>query len=321
MPRAANNHTADDQQPTLTLSAPRPLGRLLPVLLLMMEPTPLAIQAAEVTPVEISTRAAQRSSAATGPAMRLDYEPGMSNGNPIASFMYFVPLISPDPVSCLTSPGSTQTAQVISAKRRLTAHSFFTKCEFEFSGQGSEQSLFDLTDKIRRQQRKLKEGGCLHRQLSSITVEGKGSGTVEVEGTVSNGVQTVTEVRLRFNARGATSPVSIDLCDISYLDGEFKHHKEIVAEVNSLTFRRKPGKPKMEVTVASVRKKGAGKNLWQSIKGGITGAAVNLFIDPLTVEATGHQAMLDFGQALVSGSPTFTFPHAKNLKNAAVGQH
>jgi hypothetical protein len=77
----------------------------------------------------------------------------------------------------------------------------------------------------------------------------------------------------------------------------------------------------MEVTVASVKKKGAGNSLWNSIKGGITGTVVNLFIDPLTVEATGHQAMLDFGQALVSGAPTFTFPRAKNLKNVVAGQH
>ena len=259
-------------------------------------------------------------SASIGPTIRLDYTTGKSNGNPVASFMYFVPLISLEPVSSLTSPGSTQATQVTSAKRRFTGHSFFTKCEFEFSGQGWQQSLIDLTNKIQRQERKLKEGGSLHRQLNSITVEGTGSGIVEVEGTVSNGVQTVTEVRLRFNARGTTSPVSIGLCDISYVDGEFKQLKEIVARVNTLTFCRRPGPPKMEVTVASVRKKGAGNNLWQSIKGGITGTAVNLFLDPLTVEATGHQAMLDFGQALVSGAPTFTFPPARNLQPASAGQ-
>ena len=106
---------------------------------------------------------------------------------------------------------------------------------------------------------------------------------MEVEGNVSNGIPTVTEVRLRFNARGKTSPVSIGLCDIRYVDGEFKRLKEMVAQVNTLTFCRKPGPPKMEVTVASVRKKGAGNGLWQSIKGGITGTAVNLFLDPLTV--------------------------------------
>lgn len=158
--------------------------------------------------------------ASTGPTIRLDYTLGKSTGNPIASFMYFVPLISPEPVSSRTSPGSTQSAQVTSAKRWFTAHSFSTKCEFEFSGQGSQQSLFDLTKNTQRHERKLKKGGTLHRQLSSITVEGTGNGTVEVEGTVSNGVQTVTEVRLRFNARGTTSPVSIGLCDIQYVDSE-----------------------------------------------------------------------------------------------------
>jgi len=305
----------DNPQRASTARAPRRLARLLPVLLLTMTLAPLASHAAAATAVELAAGAAQPLDAATGPIIRLDYKPGKSAGNPVASFMYFIPLISPELVSFLTSPGSTQSVQVTCAKRRFTAHSFLTTCELEFTGRGSQQSFFDLTDQIRRQERKLKEGGSLRRQLSCITVEGTGSGTVEVEGTVSNGVQTVTEVRLRFNARGTTSPVSIDLCDIRYLDGEFKHLKETVVQVNTLTFRRKPGPPQMEVTVASVKKKGAGQNLWQSIKGSLTGAAVNLFIDPLTVETTGHQAMLDFGQALVSGAPTFTFPHAKNLKN------
>jgi hypothetical protein len=277
------------------------------VLVLSMAPRLLGAQQPEV-------------STATGPTIRLDYTPGESPGNPVESFMYFVPLISLEPVASLTSPGSTQSAHVTSATRRFTAHSFFTKCEFEFRGQGSQESLFDLTNSIRGHEWKLKEGGALHRQLSSITVEGTGNGTVEVEGTVNNGVQTVMEVRLRFNAGGTTSPVLIGMCDIRYEDGEFKSCKEMVARVNTLTFRRKPGPPRMEVTVASVKKKGAGNNLWQSIKGGITGTAVNLFLEPLTVEAAGHQAMLDFGQAIVSGAPTFTFPLARNLKQPSARQ-
>ena len=40
---------------------------------------------------------------------------------------------------------------------------------------------------------------------------------------------------------------------------------------------------------------------------------MNLLIDPLTVEAVGHQAMLDFGGALTSGAATFTFPQATNV--------
>lgn len=297
-----------------------PLARLGPVLLVAMSLMPWPGPAAETNSTTRALGTNQQVAAAAGPTLRLDYEPGKSGGNPVEVFMYFVPLISPEPVFSVSSPGSSQSARVTSAKRRITENSLLTTCEFEFSGEGRQQNHFDLTNQIRRQERKLKEGRVMRRQLSCITVEGPGSGTVEVEGTVSNGVQTVTEVRLRFNARGKSSPVSIDLCDIRYLDGEFKRVDEMVARVNTLTFRRKPGPPKMEVTVASVKKKGAGKNLWQSIKGGIKGVAVNAFIDPLRVEAAGHRAMLDFGQALVSGASTFTFPRARNLKTPAAGR-
>jgi len=259
---------------------------------------------------------------ATGPTIRLDFGHDASPGNPVASFMYFVPLISPEPVSCTTSPGSTQVARVLSAKRNGTFNSFVVVCEFEFAGDGTELSLFDLEPNIRRHEQQLKAGNSIGRQLTSITVEGPGSGTVEVEGTISNSVDTVTEVRMRFNAHGKTSPVSIGLCDLRYVGGECRRFHEIVARVNTLTFRRKPGPPKMEVTVASVKKKAAGNGLWQNLKGSVKGLAVNLLIDPLTVETVGHQAMLDFGLAVASGAPTFTFPQAKNLKlNGAADQH
>jgi hypothetical protein len=249
--------------------------------------------------------------ATTGPTIRLDYGSGKSPGNPVASFMYFVPLISPEPVSSITSPGSTQVARMLSAKRKSTPSSFVVTCEFEFAGNGSQQSILDLAPTIRREEEKLKAGSTLGRQLSTITVGGPGRGVVEVEGTISNNVETVSEVRLRFNAHGKTSPIAIELCDIRYQQGEFQHVNEIIARVNALTFDRKSGWPKMEVTVASVKKKGAGNGLWQSIKGSVVGMAVNLFIPPLTVEAVGHRAMLDFGLALASGASTFTFPRAK----------
>jgi len=252
--------------------------------------------------------------ATLGPTIRLDFGRDQSPGNPVASFMYFVPLISPEPVSSTTSPGSTQAARVLSAKRKGTDHSFVVTCEFEFTGSGSQQSLLDLAPTIRRHERELRAGGSTGRQLSSITVNGAGSGTVQVEGTISNSVETVSEVRLRFNAHGKTSPVSIALCEIGYREGEFRRLNEVIARVNTLTFRRKPGPPKMEVTVASVKNKGAGDGLWQNLTGSIKGLAVNLLIDPLTVEAVGHGAMLDFGRAVASGAATFTFPHATNLK-------
>jgi hypothetical protein len=233
----------------------------------------------------------------------------------MASFMYFVPLISPEPVSSTTSPGSTQTARVLSTRRKSTLHSFVVTCEFEFTGNGSQQSILDLAPTIRRHGRELSAGGSTGRQLSSITVNGSGSGTVEVEGTLSNNVEIVREVRLRFNAHGKTSPVSIGLCEIRYQEGEFRRLNEIVARVNTLTFRRRPGPPKMEVTVASVKNKGAGNGLWQNLTASVKGLAANLLIDPLTVEAIGHRAMLDFGGALTSGAATFTFPRATNLKS------
>ena len=304
----ASNSTIGLQRRSVTV-LPRKLTRLSAALFLVAKVSLVSISAAE------ALVAAQSSSAGTGPTIRLDSAPGESGGTPVESFMYFVPLISPAPVSSLTSPGSTQSVKVLSAKRHATDRSFLTVCEFEFRGQGTHQSLFDLTGEIQRHQQKLKAGGFMRRCLNSITVDGGGRGRVEVAGTVTNGVQTVTEVRLRFNARSKTSPVWIELCDIGYEAGQFKHLKEMVAQVNTLTFRRQPGSPKMEVTVDSVKKKGAANNLWQSIKGGITGAAVNLLIDPLTITKIGHQAMLDFGQALVSGAPQFTFPQAKNLKN------
>ena len=252
--------------------------------------------------------------AALGPTIRLNFGRDQSPGNPVASFMYFVPLISPEPVSSTTSPGSTQAARVLSTRRKSTAHSFVVTCEFEFTGNGSQQSILDLAPTIRRDERKLRAGGSTGRQLSSITVNGSGSGTVEVEGTISNHVDTVREVRLRFNAHRKTSPVSIGLCEIRYQRGEFRRVNEIVARVNTLTFRRRPGPPKMEVTVASVKKKTAGDGLWQNFTASVKGMAANLLIDPLAVEAIGHRAMLDFGGALASGAATFTFPRATNLK-------
>ena len=219
----------------------------------------------------------------------------------------YAPATSP----AVTSPGSTQVARVLSAKRKSTANSFVVTCDFEFAGDGTQQSVLDLEPNIRRHRRKLEAGGSTGRQLSTITVGGPGSGVVEVEGTISNKVETVSEVRLRFNARGKTSPIAIEICDVRYQEGEFRHVDEIIARVNSLTFNRKTDRPKMEVSVASVKKKNAGNSLWQNFKGSVVGMAVNLFIPPLTVEAVGHQAMLDFGQALASDARTFTFPSAR----------
>ena len=254
-----------------------------------------------------------------GPTLLLDYGRGKSPGNTVSEFMYFVPLISLEPVSVVKSPGNTQRARMVSATRSFTARSFLVTCEFEFAGEGNQQNVFDHTDKVHRHERELKEGGSLDHQLGSINVEGAGSISIEVEGTMAGHVPTVTEVRLRFNGRGRPSLVTIGLHDIRYLDGAIRLRNESVARVNTLIFRRKPGPPKMDITVASVKRKDAGDNFWQNLVGGLKGTTANLFLKPIAVEPVGNEAMLNFGLALASEAPAFTFPRARNLKAGGIG--
>jgi hypothetical protein len=249
-----------------------------------------------------------------GPTLQLPNGQVSESSNSMASFMYFIPLISPEPLSIVTGPGSTQWARVTEVTRHVSGGSFTVECEVAFLGVGWQKSVIDLSHESNRHQQELKEGGTLVRQLKSIAVEGAGAVTMEVKGTVNGADWIVTEVRLRFNAHGQASPVSIELCDIKYFDGDFQQVNALVAKVNSLTFRRQTGIPKMEVTVASIKDKRAGDNLWQNLKGAVEGEAANLFLPPLPVEQLGNRAMLDFGLAVFSGAPTFTFPRAKNLK-------
>ena len=253
--------------------------------------------------------------AATGPTLQFDYGNGRSLDNPLSKFMYFVPLISPEQVSVLTDAGNTQCARVVSFNCRTNGASFHVACEFDFAGDGLQQNVFDQAAIIHRREKELKSGKPLAHQLAAINVQGSGSGSIEIEGALTNGQRLVTEVRLRFNSRGHASPVSISLQDIGYHDGTIQFENEIMARVNALTFRRQAGPPKMEVTLASVKRKDAANSLWQNFVGGIKGAAANLLLPPLTVTADGHRAILDFGLALATQKQTFTFPFATRLKD------
>jgi hypothetical protein len=70
----------------------------------------------------------------------------------------------------------------------------------------------------------------------------------------------------------------------------------------------------MDITVAAVKRKGAGNNMWQNVMGGLKASAANMVLKPIAVEPAGNKAMLNFGFALVSEAPSFTFPNASNLK-------
>jgi len=257
-----------------------------------------------------------KASAASGPTLWLGHDQNGVSTNPVASFMYFVPLISPEPVTISASADAKQSVRLGAATWHVTENSFAASCTIEFTGPGLQETLFDLSREIHRHDRELRDGGTLSHQLKSIVVHGSGVGRIEIEGTISNGVRTVDTVRLLFNGDGEGSPVTIDMCDIRFVDGDFRPTSEIVARVSTLTFRRATGVPKMEVTVASVKDKDASDSMWQNFKGRIKGFAANLLIDPFPIETDGHQAMLDFGRALITGSSSFTFPQAQNLQLA-----
>jgi hypothetical protein len=124
----------------------------------------------------------------------------------------------------------------------------------------------------------------------------------------------ISEVRLRFSGPGRLSPVTIDLHDLRYVGGSLRKMNEIVARVNTLTFRRQPGPPKMDLTVASIHKKNAGDTSWENLLGKVKATAANFVLEPVDVDANGHEAMLNFGLALAMQTPEFTFPLARNLR-------
>ena len=255
-----------------------------------------------------------QSTVADQPTLHFDYGQGTPHDNSVGQFMYFVPLISPEPVSVYTNVGNTQCARVISLERRTNGAAFYATCKFEFTGTGSQQNIFDYSEKVQRRKKEIENGEPLKHQLKAINVSGTGSGSVEIEGTLSNGLPNINTVQLRFNRNGHSSPVTIDLHDLVYHDETIRSENEMQARVNSLTFRRTTEFPKMEVTLASIKPKDAGDGLWQNFVGGLKGATANFFLPPLKVEPEGQQAMIDFGLALATKKPDFTFPVAKRLK-------
>jgi hypothetical protein len=253
--------------------------------------------------------------ALTGPTLHLDYGAGEPMTNPLGKFMYFVPLISPEQVSVLTNSGNTQCARVTSFQCHTNGNSFHTVCEFDFVGEGLQRNVFDHTFIVKKREKDLKSGKVLAHQLTSINVEGAGSGFLEIDGMTTNGQQEITVIKLRFNNHGRTSPVSVNLQDIALRNGSLYYLNEIVARVNTLTFRQKSGPPKMEVSLASVKSADAGNGIWENFIGGLKGAAANFLLPPLSITTNGQQAMMDFGRALATEQPTFTFPFADRLTN------
>ncbi len=250
----------------------------------------------------------------TGPTLHFDYGAGHIQTDSISRFMYFVPLISPELISVSISSNNTQCARVISFSAHTNGKTFHATCEFEFTGEGTQRDLFDHTPGLKRHADELKAGKTLSHQIKAISVEGKGNGTIEIEGIVTNGMRLPSQISMKFNSHGHTSPVNIDLQDISLCGTNVVYDNEYVARVNVLTFHRTSTDPRMDVSLDSIKRKNA-NSAWSNFWGGFKGIAANLFMPPIKVTPEGNQTMLDFGEALANQKPSFTFPFATRLVN------
>ena len=267
----------------------------------------------------------------SGPTVLLSYGQGTFEKNPIQSFMYFVPLISPTAVDRQTSAENGQQVGVISYERKVTSKSFSVSCEYEIKGSGFIRYTFDPAGMIALKiaESKKPKPDTLTNVLDYIHFEGEGFGGIQIKGTIKGSTQTVTEVELEFNGRSCKSPVVIGLYELKSKNGRYGYENrsnEIVARVESLTFKRSekgsPSRndamgdpnPRMGITVACVSKK-AGTN---AFLGHLKAAIANLFIKPVKVTPLGNQTLLDFGYAIFERKPAFTFPKATNLKETVV---
>jgi hypothetical protein len=252
--------------------------------------------------------------APTGPTLKLDYGAKNPLTNPLDHFMYFVPLISPELISVTNNPGNSQCTRILSFNYRPNGKTFHATCEFEIAGTGWQRNNFDRSPDLERHGKELKAGKTLSHQITAMTIDGCGSGTLEIDGVISNQFRVATQILMRFNSRGHTSPVNIELADISLENGALQFKNPIVARVNTITFRQKATDPHMEVSLDSVKRKDAGNSLWSNFVGGFKGMAANMFLPPVKVTSEGNQSMMDFGQALAEKRSAFTFPFAVRLK-------
>lgn len=247
-----------------------------------------------------------------GPTLIMSYRKSDSGLNPIASFMYFVPLIAPTRVDNISSLNNGQQLEIISHHVIIDSTSFSLTCGFDVSGRGFHMNRFDSAGMIAANADTLKKGKPLKHMLDYIRISGSCFGLIEVKGSITGSARTVTEVIIHFNAKGKKSPVTIGLYDVRPDDGLYKYEhriNEVVARVNSLIFKKTEGTPRMGIDIASITAKNGSDSLFSRIKGAIA----NVFITPPKVSVLGNTTMLEFGRALLQNETEFTFPKADNI--------
>lgn len=247
-----------------------------------------------------------------GPTVLLFNEGGEYPENTLADFMYFVPLISPVPVSAVISSDNTQSGHLLSYENDVKGDRFYAACEFRMKGKGFYLNELDDDAMVEWNTKFTSNKKVLKNILDYIKFEGEGYGRIEVKGTITGSVMTVEEVEVRFDARDSESPVVVGLYDVDITekrDGSYTVYNKKVARITKLTFERSEGVPRMGLKISAVGKDEESLGTWAHIKG----AVGNFFIEPIEIDKLGNETMLEFGLVLYNREAKFTFPRAKNL--------
>jgi len=254
-----------------------------------------------------------------GPTLSLSPWRQGAAGIPAREFLYFIPLISPEPVEYHASSTNSQQARLVSIERTPTSNGGFTLCcFFELVGSGFSEHDIDHGDIVRRSAERLRAGGRLSHVLGSIRLQGEGKAVLRAEGRFENGTPVVQTVAMAFSGADGTSPVHIELRALSGPPEAWVAQPEALAEVAVLRFVRTAAPARMEVTLAALHDPNARDTAVQRLKGLLKGVVANAFLPPVDIDATGNLAILDFAAALAAGAPTFTFPAATKLRTGTI---
>jgi hypothetical protein len=235
---------------------------------------------------------------------------------PAADLMFFVPLASPEPLTA-TPPNGDLQVRFRSLRRSARGPDVSAVCEFEMTGNGSLRFDFDHSVAFRQHERKLRAGDVLRRRVDSIACDSPAVGRFEVSGTATNGTLRADAVAIRFAARGGHGGIAIRLRDYRLVDGSPRGENEMVVRLAALRFSRSPGPPSMAVNVDAVRRDWMGDGLCGSLIARTAGVLAGLFVKPVRIADAGHDAVLDFGSALLDGARTFAVPSGLSLDSVA----
>jgi hypothetical protein len=274
----------------------------------------ILVMAVSVSLAAASTagEAQQGESDAFGPTLHLEYTPKQLV-NPVDVFMYFVPLNSLTAVSVQTAPDTRFAAGVVNWQRNDGRNNSFTLyCDFEITGSGLYKVVYEPNEMIDLVSRGKAGKSRITGLLDWIQLDGACRGRVVASGRIQSGEAEIEEVSISFNRDRQRSPVTIALYDVPRVEDRYDYgdrQNGTIARVNTLTFQRSDGAPRMSVEIASVHKAHQSEGLFSSI----TAMFANLLLSAQPVSVVGNETMLEFGLALFHKKAEFTFPVAETL--------